>query len=110
MIPGDFPGGVTFLCRSDGVGIVKSQYPSVVPVMKTQGIPDAVWNVRFWFHPPRLKLGPIAVFHGKDFTVQIQQSGKGLIFLGAVSIFHGFLDYHQMIVIARSFLSRLRHE
>jgi len=75
MIPTDFPGGVTFLCRSDGVGVVKSQNHPGVPVMKTQGIPDAVWNVRFCVHPPRLKLGPIAVFHGKDFTVQIQQSG-----------------------------------
>jgi hypothetical protein len=62
------------------MGVVEPQDAPVVPVMKGQAVPDAVGDMRFGIHPPRLELGPIAVVHRKDLAVEVQQADEAFIF------------------------------
>jgi hypothetical protein len=62
------------------LSVVEPQDPPVVPVVKSQGISDAVWDMRLGIHPPRLELGPIAIVHRKNLAVEVQQADEAFIF------------------------------
>jgi hypothetical protein len=101
VVPGDLPGGVALPRRPDGVGVVEPQDPPVVPVVKGQGISDAVRDMRLGLHPPHLELGPITIVHREDLAVEVQQADEAFIFPGR-SLFLQ-IHYHQMISNATIF-------
>lgn len=62
------------------MGVVETQDPPVVPIVEGQAVPDAVRDMRFGIHPPRLELAPIAVIHREDLAVEVQQTVEAFIF------------------------------
>jgi len=71
------------------MGVVEPQDATILPVVKGQRISDAVREMWLRIYPVYFELGPIAVIHEKNFTVQIQQGGEGFVFPGKMIVFHG---------------------
>jgi len=82
------------------MGVVETQNPTIITVVQRQGVPDAMRNLLLRIYPVRLELCPLAVVHGKDLAIQIQQGDKGFIFRGITFFLHGHNSYLQMIIYA----------